>query len=159
MLIRVYGWARQLKSSTQVSDIARKEKLLGSYIRTRAQLAFLSPKIQSAMLKGYQPADLTLKRLVSITIPLDWSEQERLFGFDDRSYLRLRSHRYGQNAWIDSPPPDHGRCQTRHRKSGHNPSTATLESLTKNAAKGRIKRTSTAVASKCFSTEWAENGR
>ena len=53
----------------------------GQLDRTRAQLAFLSPKFQAAILDGTQPPELTLKRLVSVTHPLDWSEQERLFGF------------------------------------------------------------------------------
>ena len=37
--------------------------------------------LQAAILDGTQPPELTLKRLVSVTHPLDWSEQERLFGF------------------------------------------------------------------------------
>ncbi len=62
-------------------EIARRESVSGAFIRTRAQLAFLSPIIQAAILDGTQPPELTLKRLVSVTHPLDWSEQERLFGF------------------------------------------------------------------------------
>jgi len=48
---------------------------------TVAQLAFLSPKIQAAILDGSQPPKLTLKRLASVTHPLDWAEHERIFGF------------------------------------------------------------------------------
>ncbi|WP_170331380.1 recombinase family protein [Ruegeria arenilitoris] len=81
MLIRAHGWARDLKAGVQLKDIARREKLPGAFIRTRAQLAFLSPKIQAAILDGTQPPELTLKRLVSVTHPLDWSEQERQLGF------------------------------------------------------------------------------
>ncbi len=81
MLIRAHGWARDLKAGVQLMEIARRENLPGAFIRTRAQIAFLSPKIQAAILDGTQPPELTLKRLVSVTHPLDWSEQERLFGF------------------------------------------------------------------------------
>ncbi|WP_108861502.1 recombinase family protein [Ruegeria sp. Alg231-54] len=81
MLIRAHGWARDLKAGVQLMEIARRENLPGAFIRTRAQLAFLSPKIQAAILDGTQPPELTLKRLVSVTHPLDWSEQERQFGF------------------------------------------------------------------------------
>lgn len=81
MLIRAHGWAREMKSGVQLSDIAHREKVPGSFIRNRTQLAFLSSKIQAAILEGSQPPELTLKRLVSITHPLDWAEQERLFGF------------------------------------------------------------------------------
>ncbi|KIC47115.1 resolvase [Ruegeria sp. ANG-S4] len=81
MLIRAHGWARDLKAGVQLMEIARRESVPGAFIRTRAQLAFLSPKIQAAILDGTQPPELTLKRLVSVTLPLDWAEQERLFGF------------------------------------------------------------------------------
>ncbi|WP_170671879.1 recombinase family protein [Ruegeria denitrificans] len=81
MLIRAHGWARDLKAGVQLMEIARRESVPGAFIRTRAQLAFLSPKIQAAIFDGTQPPELTLKRLVSLTHPLNWSEQERLFGF------------------------------------------------------------------------------
>ncbi|MEM6658740.1 MAG: hypothetical protein AAF625_11680 [Pseudomonadota bacterium] len=81
MLIRTHGWARDLKAGVQLMEIARRESVPSAFIRTRAQLAFLSPKIQAAILDGTQPPELTLKRLVSVTHPIDWSEQERLFGF------------------------------------------------------------------------------
>ncbi len=81
MLIRAHGWARDLKAGLQLMEIARRENVPGAFIRTRAQLAFLSSKIQVAILDGTQPPELTLMRLVSVTHPLDWSEQERQFGF------------------------------------------------------------------------------
>ncbi|SDK65208.1 recombinase family protein [Aliiruegeria lutimaris] len=81
MLVRAHGWAHELRSGTGVSEIARREKVPDSYIRTRSQIAFLSPGIQSAILEGSQPPELTQKRLVSNTLPLDWAEQERLLGF------------------------------------------------------------------------------
>ncbi len=81
MLIRAHGWARDLKAGVQLMEIARRESVPGAFIRTRAQLAFLSPKIQTAILDGTQPPELTLKRLVSVTHSLDWAEQERMFGF------------------------------------------------------------------------------
>ncbi|MCG7519078.1 hypothetical protein [Ruegeria sp. Ofav3-42] len=45
MLIRAHGWARDLKAGVQLMEIARRESVPGAFIRTRAQLAFLSPKI------------------------------------------------------------------------------------------------------------------
>ncbi|WP_171209727.1 MULTISPECIES: recombinase family protein [unclassified Ruegeria] len=81
MLIRAHGWARDLKAGVQLMEIAQRENLPGAFIRTRAQLAFLSPKIQTAILEGTQPPELTLKRLASKTHPLDWTEQESQFGF------------------------------------------------------------------------------
>jgi len=81
MQFRAHGWSRDLKAGVQLVDIARREQVPASFIRTRAQLAFLSPKIQAAILDGSQPPELTLKRLVSLTQPIDWTEQERIFGF------------------------------------------------------------------------------
>ena len=54
-----------------------------SYIRTRAQLAFLSPSIQHAILEGRQPSDLTLEKIMRKPIPLDWAKQARMYGFGE----------------------------------------------------------------------------
>lgn len=81
MLIRAHGWVRALQTGTPLTEIARNEGHAESFLRTRAQLAFLSPKIQAAILEGTQPPELSLKRLLRTTLPLDWSEQERMFGF------------------------------------------------------------------------------
>ncbi|WP_209428125.1 hypothetical protein [Pararhodobacter sp. SW119] len=43
-------------------------------------LALLAPKIQSAVLAGTQPPELTLERIVRTTLPVDWQDQERLLG-------------------------------------------------------------------------------
>lgn len=48
---------------------------------SRAPLAFLSPKIQAAILERTQPAELSLERLVRAGIPFHWTEQEAKFGF------------------------------------------------------------------------------
>ena len=83
MLARAHVWAEQLKTGTPLADVARAAGHSESYIRTRAPLAFLSPEIQKTILAGTQPPDLTLERLVRSKIPLDWAEQERLFGFTE----------------------------------------------------------------------------
>jgi site-specific DNA recombinase len=75
-------WVTELRGGKQLSEIARRDGHSGSYIRIRAQLAFLSPRIQAAILDGSQPPDLSLERIVRIGVPLDWSEQERVFGFN-----------------------------------------------------------------------------
>lgn len=79
-LANAHRWVRALRSGTQLGEIARREGHAESYIRTRAQLAFLSPKIQIAILNGKQPPDLTLKRLTSRPLPIDWRTQQQLFG-------------------------------------------------------------------------------
>ena len=73
-----HRWAMAIQSGTPLHDVARAEGHRESQIRTRTPLAFLSPKIQRAILEGTQPVDLTLERLVRRTLPLDWESQERL---------------------------------------------------------------------------------
>jgi site-specific DNA recombinase len=59
--------------------IARREGKVERHIRLLAPLAFLSPRIVSALLDGTAPADLTLTQLAR-ALPLSWAEQERRVG-------------------------------------------------------------------------------
>ncbi len=67
-----------------MSQISAKEKCSDSYIRTRAQRAFLAPSIQATILAGQQPPELTLEKTIRKPIPLDWDQQLVTFGFDVR---------------------------------------------------------------------------
>ncbi|WP_319824071.1 recombinase family protein [Thalassovita sp.] len=80
-LIRAHGWVTALRKGIPLSQIATDEKISESYLRTRIRFAFLSPRIQQAILAGTQPVDLTAQRLATSPIPLDWQEQDRHFGF------------------------------------------------------------------------------
>ncbi|HSF96440.1 MAG TPA: recombinase family protein [Thermohalobaculum sp.] len=80
-LVEAHRWVAELRAGLPLSEIARQAGHSGAYLRTRAQLAFLSPRIQAAILEGTQPPDLTLERIVRKGVPLDWTEQERIFGF------------------------------------------------------------------------------
>jgi hypothetical protein len=55
--------------------IARREGKAERHIRLLAPLAFLSPRIVSALLDGAVPADLTLTQLAR-GLPYSWIEQE-----------------------------------------------------------------------------------
>ena len=81
MLARAHGWVAALRQGTSLADLARRDGCSESYLRTRAQLAFLSPRIQSAILEGTQPPELSLERIIRTGIALDWSKQEQAFGF------------------------------------------------------------------------------
>jgi site-specific DNA recombinase len=50
------------------------------HIRLLAPLAFLSPRIITAIIDGTAPADLTVTGLAK-ALPDSWAEQERRFGF------------------------------------------------------------------------------
>jgi hypothetical protein len=80
-LAEAHRWVAELRAGLPLLEIARQAGHSGAYLRTRAQLAFLSPRIQAAILEGTQPPGLTLERIVRTGVPLDWAEQARIFGF------------------------------------------------------------------------------
>jgi hypothetical protein len=59
--------------------IARREGKAERLIRRLAPLAFVSPRIVSALLDGTAPADLTLTKLIR-ALPYCWAEQEQRVG-------------------------------------------------------------------------------
>jgi hypothetical protein len=61
------------------ATIARRERKVERHIRLLAPLAFLSPRIVSAILDGTAPANLTVIQLVR-ALPYSWAEQERRIG-------------------------------------------------------------------------------
>lgn len=75
---------RALRSAHAMLDHDRKGRPLLSqvpgprYQRRLARLAFLSPRIQQAIVEGRQPQGLTLEHLVRNPLPIGWEEQERL---------------------------------------------------------------------------------
>ncbi|MEM9900083.1 MAG: recombinase family protein [Pseudomonadota bacterium] len=81
-LANAHAWIADLRAGTPLSEIAAQTGHSDSYIRTRAQLAFLSPTIQQAILAGRQPPDLTLQRIVRKPVPLSWQAQAQLYGVD-----------------------------------------------------------------------------
>jgi DNA invertase Pin-like site-specific DNA recombinase len=51
------------------------------YDRKIQRLAFLSPDIQRDIMKGLQPPTLNLKKLIQLTVPLEWSAQKEALGW------------------------------------------------------------------------------
>ncbi|MDQ2088948.1 hypothetical protein [Marimonas arenosa] len=82
-LSQAHAWTAELRNGKPLSEIAAATTHSESYIRTRSQLAFLSPAIQSAILEGRQPTNLTLERIIRKPVPLDWNAQAGLYGFED----------------------------------------------------------------------------
>jgi hypothetical protein len=62
--------------------IARREGKVERHIRLLAPLAFLSPRIVSALLEGTAPGDLTVTGLAR-ALPPSWDEQEKRVGIAD----------------------------------------------------------------------------
>ena len=81
-LAQSHGWAKSLRARTMLTDIAAATGHSEPYIGSRIALAFLAPKLQSAILDGRQPADISVPRLLRDGIAINWSEQAQLFGWD-----------------------------------------------------------------------------
>ncbi|WP_170610995.1 recombinase family protein [Ruegeria arenilitoris] len=80
-LADAHHWAAGLRNGDPIKTVAHDAGHQTVFIRTRGQLAFLSPKIQAAIRDGTQPPELTLKRILGRPVPLDWTLQDRLYGF------------------------------------------------------------------------------
>ncbi len=74
-------WSGEMRKGAPLNKIAKKHGVSRSYAGRVIPLACLSPRIQQAIIDGAQPLALTLETVIRSTIPLDWSEQEKLFGF------------------------------------------------------------------------------
>jgi hypothetical protein len=74
---------RFLANGSSVFEALQAQRISETYLTGRARLAFLSPKITTAILDGRQPVHLTAARLSRLTdLPLDWSEQRKMLGLD-----------------------------------------------------------------------------
>jgi ParB-like chromosome segregation protein Spo0J len=79
-LARGHAWFEELATgrARSLEDLAKRDGISRRYIRRHVGLAFLSPQLVEAILKGQQPVALTATRLTELDLPLDWTEQHRL---------------------------------------------------------------------------------
>jgi site-specific DNA recombinase len=80
VLAHAHQWVRDMKKGDPLKVVALKQGVTPAYIRTRSKLAFLSPKIQQAIMSGTFPSEFTTNRILSMKIPCDWQHQNTLFG-------------------------------------------------------------------------------
>ena len=75
-IARAFRWQAMLDDGTHVSieDIARAERINGTFVGRIVRLALLAPDIVEAILAGRQPAALTLKVLME-PFPVEWARQ------------------------------------------------------------------------------------
>lgn len=78
ILNQAYTWHQDILDGKTTQEIANRDKVCVQYVRRIVNLSFLSPKIVRAILNGTQPADCTLKKLLSIKSS-NWQEQEQIF--------------------------------------------------------------------------------
>ena len=76
ILNQAYTWHQDVISGISTQDIAKRDKVCVQYVRRILNLSFLSPKIVRSILNGTQPADCTLKKLLSIKSS-NWQEQTK----------------------------------------------------------------------------------
>ena len=84
-IARAFRWQKLLENGTYgcLEEIARAEKIGGSFVSRVVRLALLAPDIVEAILAGKQPASLTLKDLM-LPFPVEWEGQRVRFGMGGR---------------------------------------------------------------------------
>ncbi|MBF0626117.1 MAG: hypothetical protein HQL82_15080 [Magnetococcales bacterium] len=80
-LIRARRWQGLLESGevATIKELAEKEGVEKSYLAKLLKLNILAPVIVETILRGNYPDSLSLEKLRA-GIPLDWEEQQELFG-------------------------------------------------------------------------------
>jgi hypothetical protein len=71
--------------SKSIAQLAREKNLGSKHFARLMRLNYLAPDIQAAIMDGSQPAHLNSRTLVFSSLPLDWEQQRRLFGFPSLS--------------------------------------------------------------------------
>ena len=67
-------WIKDMERGDSFADIARREAKAERHIRHLAPLAFVSPRIVTAIIDGTAPATLTVTTLAT-SLPYSWAEQ------------------------------------------------------------------------------------
>jgi len=80
-LRNAHAWVGRTRKGSTMKQIANTTSVSESYIARIMPLAFLSPRIQGAIMDGTQPISLTLETLARSELPSDWSSQEQMLGF------------------------------------------------------------------------------
>jgi hypothetical protein len=78
-IARARKWIQEIERGQSFADLARRERKAERHIRHLAPLAFVSPRIITAIMDGTAPASLTTTALVA-GLPYSWAEQEQQMG-------------------------------------------------------------------------------
>lgn len=73
----------QSSPDLSLNQIGKREGRCRTHLARLLRIAWLSPRIVEAIASGTQPARLTRQALLSIDLPIDWADQERLLGLAD----------------------------------------------------------------------------
>ena len=82
-VVRGHIWRDLLESgkAKSIAEIARANKVDGSYVSRMLDLTLLAPDIIEAILDGKEPSGLSLTTLTRRQPPELWEEQRTVFGF------------------------------------------------------------------------------
>jgi hypothetical protein len=85
IIARAHDIQARLMQNTDltVHVIASQERVSEGYVSRLLRLPSLAPDIITAIINGKSPPQLTAKKLMRLTlqIPIDWTEQRKLLGF------------------------------------------------------------------------------
>ncbi len=85
LLAKAQRWFTSLSSgrSDSVLSIAQEYGLASKDVTRVLYLAFRAPDLVEKFVRGEQPIDLGVKRLLAMApLPMDWAEQRRVLGFE-----------------------------------------------------------------------------
>jgi site-specific DNA recombinase len=74
-LAKARRWIKEVERGHSFADIARREGKAERYVRQLAPLAFVSPRVITAIMEGTAPAVLTVT--LAAGLPYSWAEQEQ----------------------------------------------------------------------------------
>lgn len=82
-VVRGHIWRDLLESGKvkTIAEIARANKVDGSYVSRMLDLTLLAPDIIETILDGKEPSGLSLTTLTKKQIPGEWEEQRQVLGF------------------------------------------------------------------------------
>jgi hypothetical protein len=86
VIAKGHDWLERLTSgkAKSIGEIALAEGVNTSRVTNIIYHAFLAPDIVRSILKGNQPASLTLDKLkYLVPLPIDWEDQRKLLGFSN----------------------------------------------------------------------------
>ena len=80
-LIRAESWKRRILGGEveSLTVIAKAEGVTPEYARRMIRPAYLAPDLKASILDGRQPTGLTLEAITKTEMPLDWTDQRRLY--------------------------------------------------------------------------------
>ncbi len=98
-LVELLAFARQVQAVVygerqSVDEVARRFRRRPTFISRALRLNYLAPDIIAAIVDGRQPSDLTRRKLLNSSIPMDWVQQRALLGFPPRHDPKPQDQHY-----------------------------------------------------------------